>query len=133
MIGLGSPQARVPGYYPDLPTRHRIATANCQWWGVCMARVTKRLPALEVEKTKAPGMYADGGGAPGYQHRTLMRCFGEQTKMPKCSPPIARLERRVADLEDAAIVLCNHVEILEEKPKRIAHLLEWKPDGARPM
>jgi len=27
-----------------------------------MARVTKRLTALEVEKTKAPGMYADGGG-----------------------------------------------------------------------
>lgn len=46
---------------------------------------------------------------------------------------IARLERRVADIEDAVIVLCGHVEVLEEKPARIADLLEkWTPpDSAR--
>ena len=47
---------------------------------------------------------------------------------------IARLERRCADIEGAIVVIAEHVEILEEKPARIASLLQkWEPDGTRPM
>jgi prefoldin subunit 5 len=47
---------------------------------------------------------------------------------------IERLERRCADLEGAAVVFAEHIEALEEKPARIASLLQkWTPDASRPM
>jgi hypothetical protein len=61
--------------------------------------------------------------------------FWRTNKHAQMLAAIARLERRVADIEDAVIVICNHGEALEEKPARIAHLLEkWMPDTTtRPM
>jgi hypothetical protein len=56
--------------------------------------------------------------------------FWRQTKNAEMLAAIARLERRCADLEGAVIVLCDHVEVLEEKPARIASLLQkWTPDS----
>jgi hypothetical protein len=48
---------------------------------------------------------------------------------------IVALSWRVKILEDFAHDLCNHLEAVEKRPPRIAHVLEqWKPpDASRPM
>jgi hypothetical protein len=61
--------------------------------------------------------------------------FWRTNKNAEMLAAVGRLERRVADIEDAVIVLCDHIEILEAKPARIAALLsKWQPpDNTRTM
>jgi hypothetical protein len=64
--------------------------------------------------------------------------FWRTNKNAEMLAAIERLDRRMAEVEGAIVVIAEHVEVLEEKaeaqPKRIARLLEgWKPDTMRTM
>jgi hypothetical protein len=65
-------------------------------------------------------------------------CWFRTNKNAEMLAAIHRLERRMCDIEGAIVVICDHIEALEEKaeaqPKRIANLLErWRPPDAAPM